>query len=134
MSEYVADTHSLYWHLTADLRLSPTARQIFLDADAGFHRVFVPGIALIEMIYLVERGRLAPEPVERLLTFLDTPHGSYTVAQLTQDTARALRHVPRSAVPDMPDRIIAASARQLALPLITRDAQITAAAIVATVW
>ena len=130
VTEYVADTHALYWHLTNDPRLSTSARQVFQEADKGLDRVFVPGIALVEMMYLVERGRLALQPVERLLGLLAVVGGSYAVAALDQDTARALRHVPRSAVPDMPDRIIAATARQLGLSLITRDEAIWRAAVV----
>jgi PIN domain nuclease of toxin-antitoxin system len=133
VSEYVTDTHALYWHLTHDARLS-AARQVFLDTDAGMHRIHVPGIALIEMVYLVERGRLALGPVERLFTLLDTVGGSYVVAALDQNTARALGNVPRAAVPDVPDRIVTATALELGLPLITRDEKITHATVVPTIW
>lgn len=134
MSEYVADTHALYWHLTHDRRLSAAARQVFLDADRGLHRIFVTGITLIEMVYLVERGRLAAEPVERLFVLLETAGGSYAVAALDLHTARALSAVPRSAVPDMPDRIIVATTLQLGLPLITRDAAIRSAGVAPVIW
>lgn len=134
MSEYVTDTHALYWHLTNDPKLSAAARRVFLQADQGLHRVFVPGIALIELDYLVERGRLALRPVERVLGLLDTVRGSYAVAALDQDVARAVRSVPRADVPEMPDRIIAATAYRLGLPLITRDLAIQRAAVVPIVW
>lgn len=130
MSEYVTDTHALYWHLTNDPRLSVAARQVFLETDNGQHRVFVPGIALIEMVYLLERGRLEAEPVEHVFGLLGIPGGSYAVAPLDQHTATALRSVPRSEIPDMPDRIIVATARQLGVPLISRDAAIQRAGVV----
>ncbi len=44
-----------------------------------------------------------------------------------------MRHVPRSEVPDMPDRIIAATALYLKVPLISRDARIRAANL-DTIW
>lgn len=47
--------------------------------------------------------------------------------------AEAVYKVPRSAVPDMPDRIIAATALHLGLPLITRDQRIQSAGI-KTIW
>jgi predicted nucleic acid-binding protein len=94
----------------------------------------VPSIVLIEMIYLVERGRLDPERVDHVFDLLDIVEGSYIVAFLDQAIARALRHVLRAAVPDMPDRIITATAFRLGLPLITRDMRITASKIVAVVW
>lgn len=134
MSQFVTDTHALHWHLANDSRLSPAAHQLFHDADAGFHRIFICGITLIEMVYLVEKGRLDGALVDRVLTLLDTKGGSYAVAQLDQTTARAMRVVPRAAVPDMPDRIITATAYQLGVPLISRDARIREAGIVPVLW
>lgn len=134
MSRYVTDTHALYWHLTSDARLSSTARQVFQESDAGLHQILVPGIVLIEMVYLVEKGRLDAALVDQVLVRLDTIGGSYAVAPLDQNTARAMRAIPRSAVPDMPDRIIAATAHQLGLSLITRDAKIHSAGVVSVIW
>ncbi|MFQ5855425.1 MAG: type II toxin-antitoxin system VapC family toxin [Anaerolineae bacterium] len=134
MSRYVTDTHALYWHLTNDTRLSSAARQVFEETDTGIHQILVPGIVLIEMVYLVEKGRLDRDLVDQVLTLLDTVGGSYTVAPLDQDTARALYNISRSAVPDMPDRIIAATAHQLGLPVITRDAKIHKGGVVTVIW
>lgn len=89
MSQYVADTHAFYWHLTGDSNLSAAARDIFQETDAGLHQIFIPGIVLIEMAYLVERGRLDATHVNRALDLLDTIGGSYVVAPLDQATARA---------------------------------------------
>jgi predicted nucleic acid-binding protein len=47
--------------------------------------------------------------------------------------ADALPNVPRDAAPDMPDRIIAATALHLGLPLVTRDRRLQAAGI-QTIW
>ena len=134
MSRYVTDTHALYWHLASAPRLSRSAQRLFRQADAGLHQILVPGIVLIEMVYLVEKGRLDRILVDRAFTLLNTVAGSYSVAPLDQNTARAMSDVPRSAVPDMPDRIIVATAYQLGLPLITRDRAIRRASIVSVVW
>jgi len=45
----------------------------------------------------------------------------------------AVHRMPRDLVPEMPDRIIAATALRLGLPLITRDRRIAAAGI-KTIW
>jgi len=134
MSRYVTDTHALHWHLMDDPYLSSTARKIFYETDRGLHQILVPGIVLIEMVYLAEKGRVTIGLVEHVFNLLDTAKGSYAVAPLDQGTARALQCVPRSAIPDMPDRIIVATAYQLGLPLISRDARIHRAAIVPVVW
>jgi PIN domain nuclease of toxin-antitoxin system len=46
---------------------------------------------------------------------------------------QALRQVPRAQVPDMPDRIVAATAVYLGVPVISRDARIQSS-IIQTVW
>jgi predicted nucleic acid-binding protein len=52
---------------------------------------------------------------------------------LTPEVAEAVAEVPRSAVPDMPDRIIAATALHLGLPLVSRDRLIQLSGI-ETIW
>lgn len=47
--------------------------------------------------------------------------------------AQALRHVSRDQIPDMPDRIIAATALHLGLPLISRDGKIRLSEV-ETIW
>ncbi len=133
MSEYVTDTHVLHWHLTSDPRLSPTIRQLMTETDAGIHRVFVPSIILIEMIYLAEKGKLNPGLLQKLLTLVNTAKGSYTIAVLDAETAKAMLSIPRTAVPDMPDRIIVATAYQLAMPLLSQDDKINKAGVVSVI-
>lgn len=135
MSRYVTDTHALHWHLVGNPKLSATAQQIFQAADRGQHQIVIPGIVLIEFIYLVEKGRLDRTYVDRLFAQLDqTDGGSYTVASLDLSIAQALWSVSRTLVPEMPDRIITATALALGLPLITRDNVIQRAALVPTIW
>lgn len=52
---------------------------------------------------------------------------------LVARVATALRRIPRSVVPDVPDRIIAATALYLGLPLVTRDRRLQSAGI-QTIW
>ena len=51
-SVYVVDTHPLWWHLTAQSRLSITAREVFRQAQAGEAVVIVPAIVVAELYYL----------------------------------------------------------------------------------
>ena len=46
---------------------------------------------------------------------------------------QAMRQVPRAEIPDMPDRIVAATAVYFGVPVISRDGRIRAASI-KTVW
>ena len=134
MSQYVTDTHALYWYMMEDSRLSPKIKKIFKEADAGLHKILIPGIVLIEMVYLGEKGRISDSSVTKVLELLETTEGSYDVAPLNKETVKALQQIPREAVPDMPDRIIAATAYQMGLPLMTRDKQIKRSRAVSVIW
>jgi predicted nucleic acid-binding protein len=49
------------------------------------------------------------------------------------EIALSLSEIDRQTVPEMPDRIISATALYLNIPLVTRDTKITAS-IVKTIW
>jgi predicted nucleic acid-binding protein len=53
---------------------------------------------------------------------------------LSLAVAQVLGQVPKEEVPDMPDRIIAATALSLNLPLVTRGQKIQATSSVQTIW
>ena len=55
------------------------------------------------------------------------------VFDLTTGVVGALATIPRNSIPDLPDRIIAATALYLNLPLISRDSKI-ADSKVNTIW
>ncbi|MGD0228323.1 MAG: hypothetical protein ABSF71_38970 [Terriglobia bacterium] len=54
-------------------------------------------------------------------------------APFTADVVEALRQVPRAEVSDMPDRIVAATAVYLRVPVISREGRIRSSNI-QTVW
>ena len=54
-------------------------------------------------------------------------------APLSRAVAEKMREVARSQIPDMPDRIIAATALHLGVPLISRDGRIRLSSV-HTVW
>ena len=72
-------------------------------------------------MYLAERGRIAQESYDRLASELNDDTSAFVLASVDADVVQQMRHVSRSAVPDMPDRIIAATALHLGSPLVTRD-------------
>ncbi|HEX7048812.1 MAG TPA: PIN domain-containing protein [Longimicrobiales bacterium] len=129
----VADTHAVIWHATgrAD-RLGRRARDLFERADAGDAAIYVPTFVLVELLEAARRGVLrfpggAAAWVEGL-----TRSGAYFLADLTADVA--LRAHALYAIPERGDRLIAATAAVLGLPLITRDPAIARAAAVRRVW
>ena len=64
---------------------------------------------------------------------LDNPKHVFKEAPFTSDVVKAMQQVSREDVPDMPDRIVAATAVYLGVPLISRDSNIRASNV-QTVW
>ena len=131
---YVTDTHALLWHLSHDPTLSAAAAELFVRADAGTIEVVIPSIVLVEVIYLCERHRVPEDRVDRVLSVAQRPGSRYRIVPLDEPVIEALRSIHRDQVPDMPDRIIGATALYLDLPLITRDGRLAACASLRCVW
>lgn len=133
MAGYVIDTHPLIWHLTSDSNLSSAARKILDETDQGLHTVWIPSIVLVETIYISEKRRILPYGCAPFLSSLSVSP-NYRVAPLDLSTISAMLSIPRETIKDMPDRIIAATAMKLGLPLVTRDPVIKAAGLVSVIW
>ncbi len=129
----VLDTHTVLWYLENSKELSPVAHATIEDAVRDAHDVYVSAISLIETVYLVERRKLPPTALERLRNALVDPSAGLSIAPVDASVAIALENIPRSIVPDMPDRIIAATALHLGLPLVTCDRRLQTAGI-QTIW
>ena len=133
MSSLVLDTHALIWFLSGSDRLSPNAAAAIQEAAKEGHPLIISSVSVVEVIYLTEKGRIEVTHLPSLLSALRRPDANVLVQPFDLDTAETMRKISRDAVVDMPDRMIAATALQLNLPLITRDAQIRAASL-QTIW
>ena len=131
---FVTDTHPIVWALSNDSQLSPRAKATFAEADAGQSIIIIPPIVVIEMIYLNEKGRIPTHLVDDLLAKVSTPGLSYRLGELNSSVIAALRQIPRHSIPEMPDRIIAATAKADGLGLITRNGAITTSGQVSIIW
>ena len=129
----VADTHAALWHLFDDPRLSRAAGEFINQAAINRHKIAVSSISLAEVVYLIEKNRLPPSVYNDLTTALADPEHVLTEAACTAAVVEAMRQVPRAEVPDMPDRIIAATGVYFGVPVLSRDGRIRAASL-ETVW
>jgi PIN domain nuclease of toxin-antitoxin system len=135
IGKYVTDTHALIWHFTRDGRLSDEASQHFSAADRGDAVIYVSAMTLIEIVYLGEKARvssdLCNEVIQRLKPAKDT---SYRIVPIDHGVSTAVAAVPRIAVPEMADRVIAATAHHLGLPLITKDRRLRDWKGIISIW
>jgi len=130
----VLDTHAVIWYLADSKELSRTARTIITTEENNGGSIFVSAISLVELVYLAERGRLPSAALQSLEDALTDPAGSMVVAPLDGAVARAVQKISRVAVPDMPDRIIAATALHLNAELVTRDRRLQAELKNRAIW
>jgi PIN domain nuclease of toxin-antitoxin system len=129
MPGLLADTHSVIWYFQDRGRLSAAALAEMEKSVQSGEPILLSAISLVEIAYLVDRGRL---PVEAMTSFDDQINrgdAAVRVAPVDALVANAVRRVPRDAVPDMPDRIIAATALHLGVPLVSRDRRIRASGL-----
>ena len=131
MPGVAVDTHTIVWFLSSDSQLSTKARDVLRATTVAGDEIYVPSICLVELTYLAEKGRLPAR--DRLIQALDDPAVPCSLVPLDRNVADALALVKRSDVPDLPDRIVAATAVALRVSLISRDAKIRAS-LVNTIW
>ena len=118
------DTHTWIWAALHDTkRLGPrTAREIERAASRGVAAVSV--VSVFELTTLATGGRV------RLATSTETwirqamEAGRLQVAELTSAIAIEAGSIPAAALPDPIDRVLLATARNLDIPIVTRDARI----------
>ena len=130
MKRYVCDTQCLLWYVTQDRRLPKIARTAFEQAKEGVAQILVPSIVLVEVVFLAERQRVPRPILAQLMALSDMPSAGICVIPLDLTVARAVADFGPSAVPELADRIIAATARALNLPLLTTDPAIITSGLV----
>lgn len=133
MIRAVADTHAVIWYLFDIPRLSARASSIFSEAEERGDQIAVSSISFVEIIYLMEKKRIHAATFERLANELQRPKAVLVEVFVDLQVSRTMASVSRTAVPDMPDRIIAATALHLGVPLISRDRRIQLSEV-ETVW
>lgn len=129
----VLDTHTLVWWVTGDSTLSKKAKTAIEREQAG-GEIIISSISAWEIAMLVAR--------ERLLLSMDVSSWLATVAEIESvrflpvdvDISVKSVNLPGKFHKDPADRMIVATARKLAAPLVTKDDKIRAYSHVKTIW
>jgi PIN domain nuclease of toxin-antitoxin system len=88
-------------------------------------KLFISAITLVEVNYLSSKKTFPYSGVfPRLISLATDPNEPLEVLPLTLEVAQVMDQVPRSEVPDMPDRIVAATAVAHKLPFVSADSDI----------
>jgi PIN domain nuclease of toxin-antitoxin system len=123
------DTHAVLWSLAGDPRLGPQARGLISHSRRS--DLVISDIVLLEISYLSAKGRI--EDVDGLGVLLAKVAESFRVIPISPEIACLALEL------DLPhgdpfDRVIAATAKTHAIPLLTRDRSITDSGTVKTLW
>lgn len=127
------DTHTAIWYLTEPHNLSIAAENAINNAEAN-GVIFVSAMTIIEVIYLIDKGKIPIDVLIVLRDALDDAATAFEFVEISRPIADAVESVSRGIVPDLPDRVIAATALHLGLPLVTKDNQIRLLTTIQTIW
>lgn len=129
----VLDTHTLVWWVTGDSTLSKKAKAaIEQEQDGG--AIIISSISAWEIALLVERERLLLSMDVRSWLAIVSEIESVQFLPVDIDIALNSIELPGEFHKDPVDRMIVATARKLAVPLVTKDEKIRAYAHVKTIW
>ena len=129
----VLDTHALVWWVAGDSTLSKKAKAA-IERELSGGEIIVSAISAWEIAMLVEREKLVLSM--DVGSWLATVSGVGAVRFMPVDTEIAIKSVdlPGNFHKDPADRMIVATARKLAVPLVTKDEKIRSYAHVKTIW
>lgn len=133
MDDAVVDTHIIIWYFSDPARLSKRAETALDNAEAR-GTIYVSAVTVVELIYLIEKSKIPVDILNLLRDALDDSATAFRLVEINRAVTDEIENIPRATVPDMPDRIVSATALYLNLPLVTRDRNISQLNSIQTIW
>jgi len=128
-TDYVADTMAVILRLEKR-RLPGSVKEIFEQAENGLLSLAVPAMSVAELAYLSERRRIEATLPE-LFKYV-RQHERCSISAMTGHVVEQAFLIPD--IPELHDRLIAATALCLSAVLITNDPVIASSRHVQTIW
>jgi PIN domain nuclease of toxin-antitoxin system len=132
VASVVADTHVLLWMLRGTLRERSPSGAAAVDQALVAKTLHISIGSFLDLRYLVDSGRLSAKVLDDARSIVEGD--AFTVVPFDLPVLDAMAAVPREKVPDPFDRIIAATALTLDLPLVSADEDIQAAIGERVIW
>ncbi len=126
----MTDTHSLLWAFTRPRKLGEQARLAFEAVANGEATLLIPVIVLAELIFTIENKPIQAD-LDRVIAAIQ---GSPNIEFVDFDYESALQLRELTAIPEMHDRMIVATAIKYRATLITVDESITKSELVTVIW
>jgi predicted nucleic acid-binding protein len=116
VDRYVTDTQALIKFMMGQKVINEQCHQAFLSADQGDNIIIIPAIVLMEILYLFEKSRIK---IDLIQTEVLLKSKNYQYEPLSLEILKTAADIHD--IPELHDRMIAATARYLDIPLITND-------------
>jgi PIN domain nuclease of toxin-antitoxin system len=127
------DTHALVFLALKPEQLSKAAARAIAKAQAG-DGLAIASITLWEIALLIHAGRIVVHGSTETFLRLILQRSGLFVLDLSPEIAALAFQFPPEFPSDPADRIIAATARAHALPLVTKDGRLQDSALFQTIW
>ena len=128
----VTDTHALVFHAAGTGRLGPRAKAFFDRCERREGILYVPTVVIWECSLLARVSRINLRRTVRAFFHDLFSNPAYQPLDVTAEQVFAADALTFTRDPF--DALICASAQTMAVPLITRDAQIRASGAVKVIW
>ena len=116
MADYVTDTQALVKFMMGKKVINDKAHQVFLSTDKGECTIIIPAVVLMEVLYLFEKNRIS---IDLIQTEDLLKSKNYQLEPLNMEILKTASDI--TDIPELHDRLIAATARYLDIPIITND-------------
>lgn len=119
MDSFVTDTQALVKFMMGKKVINDKSHKAYQDADKGEVTIIIPAIVLMEVLYLFEKNRIDIGLLQAEGLFKSQ---NYQFEPLSFEILKTASEIDD--IPELHDRLIAATARYLGLPIITNDPEI----------
>ncbi len=127
---FVTDTHAILWWFINSPKISQKATEIFEKCEQGENVIFVPSIVIAEALSIFDKKRITFNFKELFKKINESDN--FVIMPLDYPILKKM--VDLKDIPEIHDKIIAATVKYLNFPVITKDETLHNLDSIKTVW